>query len=65
MINKPRDFQGLNITIHTNNNCTLKCRYCYEEKSRSISEDKVFWNKTGEDIKDFSYTYSNKKTIAR
>jgi sulfatase maturation enzyme AslB (radical SAM superfamily) len=61
MLIKPRDFQGLNVTIHTNNNCTLKCSYCYENKSRSIAEDKLFWRKTGEDIKDFRYMPSSKK----
>jgi uncharacterized protein len=61
MLNKPKDFQGLNITIHTNNNCTLKCKYCYENKSGSVFEDKLFWCKTGEDLKDFGYTFLNEE----
>ncbi|MDR0603075.1 MAG: hypothetical protein LBG80_02080 [Bacteroidales bacterium] len=61
MIDKLKDFQGLNVTIHTNNNCTLKCRYCYENKSRSITEDKLFWHKTGENLKDFKYDILSNK----
>jgi uncharacterized protein len=61
MIKKARDYQGLNVTIHTNSNCTLKCRYCYENKDRSIAEDKIFWNKTGENLEDFGYLSSDEK----
>jgi uncharacterized protein len=39
--------EGLNVTIHTNNNCTLKCSYCYElNKPSSKTEDEKFWIST-------------------
>jgi len=47
MLKKFNQFEGLNVTIHTNTNCTLKCSYCYEiNKASSITEDEKFWNTT-------------------
>jgi uncharacterized protein len=30
MLEAPKDFDGLNITINTNEDCNLACKYCYE-----------------------------------
>jgi len=47
MLIKFNHFEGLNVTINTNVNCTLKCSYCYEmNKAASIEEDEIFWQTT-------------------
>jgi uncharacterized protein len=62
MILKFRQAEGFNVTIHTNNNCTLKCSYCYEiNKPASIEEDQKFWATTKHASAERNYDFVKKR----
>jgi len=61
MITKFTQFEGMSVTIHTNNNCTCKCSYCYEiDKAASVEEDEKFWSSTKHAGEKRSYDFIKK-----
>jgi len=62
MLSKFKSFEGLNVTIHTNKNCTLKCSYCYEmNKAASVVEDEKFWKTTKHAGEKRNYDFVGKR----
>ena len=61
MIKKFTQFEGMSVTVHTNDNCTCKCSYCYEtDKAASIEEDEKFWSSTRFKDEERNYDFVKK-----
>jgi uncharacterized protein len=63
LLKKFNQYNGINITINTNTNCTLKCSYCYErQKAACQEEDEAFWQRTiyKNEKRDYSFILNRK-----
>jgi uncharacterized protein len=66
MITQFHQFEGFTCTIHTNDNCNLKCAYCYETgKAHDIESDDKFWKTTKYADNKRSYNFVKKSCAAR
>jgi uncharacterized protein len=62
LIKNFKEFEGFNVTVHTNTNCTLKCSYCYENcKAAAPQDDEKFWKETKFADKERSYAFLGNK----